>query len=144
VKKKFKGKVREGKLIVNSKSEVTEFLSLIDGSNVVISIEKAESKRTLTQNAAIHKYFEIVASAFRQAGIDSKVIFNEQVDVPVTAGVIKEGLWRPVQNALLEKQSTTKLTTKEVSEIYDIVNKHLGEKFGIHVPFPSHDFYMEE
>ena len=49
--------------------------------------------------------------------------------------IVKERIWRPIQLALFDKQSTTKLVNKEINEIYDIVNKHISEKFGIYIPF---------
>ena len=51
--------------------------------------------------------------------------------------MIKDYLWRPVQEIYLSKKSTTELNTEDINTIWEILNRHLGEKFGIHVEFPS-------
>ena len=40
---------------------------------------------------------------------------------------------------MTEKGSTTELNRVELSDVVDVLNRHLGEKLGIHVPFPSED-----
>jgi hypothetical protein len=42
----------------------------------------------------------------------------------------------------LGKESTTELTTKEIDLVFDTINKHLGEQFGIHIDFPSIETLM--
>ena len=57
--------------------------------------------------------------------------------------MIKHILWRPFQEVMYQKKSTTELTTKEVSQVYETLNRHLGTKLGIHVPFPSNEPEMK-
>ncbi|MBL4703470.1 MAG: hypothetical protein JKY54_03055, partial [Flavobacteriales bacterium] len=49
---------------------------------------------------------------------------------------VKEFIWKPIQNALFDIKSTTKLDTKEINEIIDVITKYFGDK-GITVDFPS-------
>jgi hypothetical protein len=49
-------------------------------------------------------------------------------------------MWKPIQRALTQKESTTRLTTKEVNEVFEVMHKHISEKFGINVPFPTREF----
>lgn len=60
-----------------------------------------------------------------------------------TPETVKEYLWRPVQKLQVQKESTTELTTKEVSEVWETLNRFLGEKHGLHVPFPERLLYEE-
>lgn len=99
-----------------------------------------EDKRTLQQNKALHKYFELLAIELNDAGLDMKKVIT--VDVPWNALTIKEWIWKPVQEAQLLKKSTTELTTPEVSKVYDTVNRLMAEKFGVSVPFPSYEEEM--
>lgn len=99
-----------------------------------------ENKRTLQQNAALHLWFRQLAEALNAAGLDMRATLKPEISIPWTGETIKEYLWRPVQKAQLEKQSTADLTTSEIDKVWETLNKHLGEKFGVHVPFPS----MEE
>ena len=93
--------------------------------------------RTELQNSAMHLYFRMLADALNDAGLEMKaVLAAKEVDVPWDERRIKEVLWRPIQEAMTNKESTTELTTGEPSQIYDVLNRHLGEKFGIHVPWP--------
>lgn len=97
-------------------------------------------KRTDQQNKAIHKYCEQLADALNDAGYtfnDQKVI---QIDVQFTKENVKESIWRNVQTALYpEKHSTTELEKMEVSEVYENISRFIGERAGVHVPFPSQE-----
>ena len=97
------------------------------------------SQRTLTQNRALHKYFELLAQELNQAGYDMKRTLKESVDIPWNGATVKEYLWKPIQRAQVMKQSTSELTTKEVDLIYDTLNRHLAEKTGVQVQFPSNE-----
>lgn len=98
---------------------------------------KEKKQRTLTQNDALHKFFELLATELNDAGLDQRVVLKPSIAIPWDKTSIKEQIWKPIQNAQLVKKSTTELTTDEVSKIYETINRHIGEKFGVHVPFPS-------
>lgn len=97
----------------------------------------SDNQRTLQQNKALHKYFELLAQELNLAGYDMKRTLKESVDIPWNGATVKEYLWKPIQSAQLMKPSTTELTTKEIDTIYDTLNRHLAEKTGVHVGFPS-------
>lgn len=99
--------------------------------------EKTYPQRTKQQNKALHKLFSLLAEELNDSGLDQRKVLKESIDIPWTQTAIKEQLWRPIQTAQLNKKSTTELTTKEIDEVFDTINKHLGEKFGLHIPFPS-------
>ena len=95
--------------------------------------------RTDPQNKAIHKFCELLADALDAAGLDMKKTLKPDVDIPWSKETVKDFLWRPIQQALFQKESTTELETHEVSEVYQVLNRHLSEKFGVSVPFPTHE-----
>ena len=97
------------------------------------------TQRTSQQNKALHKYFTLLADELNAAGYDMRKTLQESIDIPWTPTNIKSFLWKPVQEAMLEKESTTELTTKDIDMIYDVINKTIGERTGVHVPFPSKD-----
>lgn len=103
-----------------------------------------QNKRTLSQNAALHLWLEKVSQAFNEAGIDRKVTITLKADVPNSAETMKEVIWRPIQYAQTGKHSTTELTTKEYSEVWETVNRFIGENFGIHVPIQSYEELLME
>lgn len=97
-------------------------------------------KRTDPQNNAMHKYFDLVANALNDAGYDKKAVLEKKaIPVPNTPTSIKEDIWKAIQFAMFNKKSTTDLERLEVSEVYETMNRWLGEQFGIHVPFPEKD-----
>jgi len=91
-------------------------------------------KRSEKTNRALHKYFEFVADALNDAGLDiGKTI---TIDIPWSAITVKELLWRTVQKKLVDKKSTTQLTSEEVTEVFEVMNRGLSKR-GLEIPFPS-------
>ena len=94
-------------------------------------------KRTTQQNRALHKFCELLAKELNNAGLDMRATLKPGVDIPWDAHTIKRDLWKPIQRAMLDKESTTELERTEVNDVYSVLSRHLGERFGVHVPFPS-------
>lgn len=99
--------------------------------------DKEYAKRTAQQNRALHVLYQLMADNLNENGLDMRKTLKPGVDIPWSPISVKEYLWRPVQEAQLNKKSTTELTTVEIDQVFDTLNKHLGEKFGLHTPFPS-------
>lgn len=98
---------------------------------------KEKEPRTELQNNAVHVYFRLLAKALNDAGWDMKKTLKPGIEIPWTEEMVKTHIWKAVQSAMFEKDSTTKLTTKEVNEVYAVVDRHLSEKTGVHVEFPK-------
>ena len=97
-------------------------------------------KRTEQQNKALHLAFRILADTLNEKGLEMKpVLAVKEIDVPWTETSVKEVLYRPIMIAMTQKGSTTELDRLEVSQVWDVLMRHLGEHFGINVPFPSED-----
>lgn len=93
--------------------------------------------RTLVQNRAIHLLFSMLADELNTAGLDMRRTLKPEIDIPWSSETVKEYLWRPVQQAQLNKESTKELTTKEIDKVFETLNRYLGDKHGVHVTFPS-------
>ena len=102
-----------------------------------------EEQRTIQQNKALHKFFELLADELNGAGLDMRKTLKPEIDIPWNKETVKEYLWRPIQDLQLRKASTKELNTKEIDKIYDTLNRFLGEKLKIHVAFPSMDNFRE-
>src|SRR3990167_7484949 len=104
-------------------------------------------KRTEAQNRALHLYFEMIAGALNQEGLDVRVVLQviaeKGVDMMWSKELVKELLWRRIQKKYLAKESTTQLETKDIDKIYDMLNKFLAENFHITQPFPSIESLIE-
>mgnify|MGYP001613409166 CR=1 FL=1 len=106
-------------------------------------------QRTKKQNDALHLYFEMIAQALNREGLDIRVVLQviaeKGIDMMWSPTLVKELLWRRVQKKYLGKHSTTELDSiGEITEIYDMLNKFLGENFFITQPFPSLESLMEK
>ena len=97
--------------------------------------EEPKATRTSQQNKALHLYLTHVAQALNEAGLPMQKVLT--VDIDWNPENVKEYLWRSVQKSQLKKESTTQLTKAEVTQVYETLNRLLGEKFGVHVPFPN-------
>lgn len=95
--------------------------------------------RSLSQNAAIHLYFKQLAESLNSAGYDVKKTMRQDVEIPWTETLIKELIWRKVQKAMLDIDSTSKLSTAQISEVYEVINNHIASSFGVSVAFPEKD-----
>ena len=99
--------------------------------------EPKNKQRTLQQNRALHKYFELLSDALNLSGLDMRRTLKPGVDIPWSQSTVKDFLWRPIQQAQLGKESTTELTTKDIDLVYDTLNRYLSDKHGLSVVFPS-------
>lgn len=107
-----------------------------------IEIKVVDKSRTDRQNASMHLFFQLLATELNDSGLSMMKVLKQEAEIPWQAESIKEYLWRPIQEAQTGKKSTTKLDTKEVGEVYETLNRHLGERFNVHVPFPSIDYLI--
>lgn len=94
-------------------------------------------KRTSRQNRAMHLWFRHFSEALNDAGLDQRKVLKPGVNIPWTEGSFKDQIWRPVQEAMYKKKSTTELTTKELTKVEEVITREMGEKFGMQVDFPS-------
>lgn len=101
-------------------------------------------QRTEQQNKAIHLLFRHLSDMLNDIGLDMKRVLKPEVDIPWTPRNVKEYLWRPVQLSLTGKESSKDLESKEIDQVYDVIHKHLAEKFGIEVRFPSIETMLSE
>ena len=95
--------------------------------------------RTNQQNKGLHKGCELLADALNDAGHDMKRTLKEEVDIPWNKETVKDYLFRPIMQAMFNKESTTELNTDEVSEVWRVLNRHTAQKLGVSVPFPSEE-----
>jgi hypothetical protein len=95
--------------------------------------------RTLSQNSSLHLYCSHLSIAFNEAGYDMTKVLSHHADIPWDAKGynVKEKVWRPVQEALCQKESSAKLSTQECIQVYETVNRYTAGKMGISVDWPS-------
>ena len=96
-----------------------------------------KQKRTNAQNKAMHLLFTQMSDTFNTLGLDMRVVLKPEIKILWTPEAVKRELFKPVMKAMYGKESTTELTTSEVSKVYEQIAKLIGEKFGVEIEFPS-------
>jgi len=91
------------------------------------------------QRKALHKFYELLAVELNSAGLDQRLVLKPSISIPWTKESVKNQLWRPVQDAMLGKHSTEDMNITEVNIVYEALSKGIGEKFKVHVKFPSEE-----
>lgn len=97
-------------------------------------------KRTSAQNRALWKYLTELSNALNAAGVDQK-LFIEHLkgwEIPITKEFLHL-IWKMKQERMGMGDSTTKLETDQVSQVYDAINNFVGTEFGVHSAFPSQE-----
>ena len=85
----------------------------------------------------MHLMFQQLADELTDAGLDMRKTLKPDVDIKWDGRMVKEYIWRPIMEAQLGKDSTTEMTTAEIDKVFETINKHMGDKFGIRLNFPS-------
>lgn len=106
--------------------------------------DKTEKQRTLQQNKALHLFCDQWAKELNDHGLDVKVTLEGAWDVPWSADLVKEMIFKPLLKAALGKDSTTEMNTTDPTLICDIINRRIGEKFGLSVPWPDRHWKLLE
>lgn len=100
---------------------------------------KTGKQRTNLQNRSLHLYFKMLEIAFKESGITLPGLIElpfVEVDLSIDAYLIKERLWKPIQKALIDEESTAKAKRRDYTEVYDTLNRYTSDRFNIHVPWP--------
>lgn len=103
-------------------------------------VEFIKPKRTKRQNNALYKWFEMISDEMKEKGISLKVGWGDRsaVEYKPEPDDIKYKMFYPVMEAKTGKDSTAKLTTKEVDEVAEPIKNFLSEEWELLIPFPSH------
>ena len=119
--------------VVNNKYQAEQFCQYImEHQNSGKVYEILEPKLTSQQNKAIHAYCDDIARTLAAAGHDMQQV----VTLPIEPRkLVKQIMWRPVQQALLGKKSVTQLKMHDVDDVFRVIAKHLAETHDIDVRF---------
>jgi len=96
-----------------------------------------EKKASVKQFNALHVWCERLADALNDSGNDMRKTLRETVAIPWTMLTVKELIWKHIQFIVCGKESTTDPSPSEYVQIYEILNRHFSEKYGIHIPWPQ-------
>jgi hypothetical protein len=85
----------------------------------------------------LHVYLRLLGEALNEAGLDQRAVLKSNFPIPWSTESTKQNLFSPIMKAMFDIDSTTKLERVQVSQVYDVLNRSLSEKYGISIPFPE-------
>lgn len=100
-----------------------------------MELKQKPTQRTNQQNKSLHKYCSEVADTLNESGI-SVLVFFQGLEVDFTAEMIKS-IIRRIGKVKYGKDSTANLNTIELTVCWEEFNRHLANKTGLHIPWPS-------
>lgn len=111
----------------------------IEEIKILEVIARLPKKRTNQQNRALHLFCKIIADKLNEQGqsYNIAVFYDKIFEVPFTLNIVKDQIWKPIQLALYDDESTTTLTTEKINQIVNVINKFMAEKYEIYVDWPS-------
>jgi len=128
--------------VINAKDKLKRFIY----AKKIVEIKEVKKTRTGLQNSALHLFYTQLASQMSELGMTFHYtgLKGSDFELPWTAELVKNFIWRPIQKTLFNVESTTKINTKQINEILDILVKHFGN-MGVPVSFPSKfNKYLEQ
>ena len=101
-------------------------------------IEDIKKKRSPTENKALHLWMKHISDGLNELGETFHYfgVFGKEFEMRFTENIIKEFIIKPLIKTLFNIDSTTKLTTDNINELIDVINKYMGLK-GLYLPWPS-------
>ena len=96
--------------------------------------EKKYPQRSNKQNNSLHLLFRQMAEQLNDSGYEQKITIGT-VDTPWNEWSVKV-MFSKIASAQFGKPHTSDLTTKELQEVYETLNRVIAEQ-GLHIPFPS-------
>lgn len=124
--------------VAKSHKQKAELAERILNSAGPVSVEvKDLGRRSTLQNASLHLLCQQLADELNAAGLDVRKTLRQDVEIPWTKDSVKELIWRPIMKAMTGNQSTIKLNRVQPSDIYHVLMRHMSEKHGIYLPWPS-------
>jgi hypothetical protein len=127
--------------VVNNKHSLQVFTKhiehLYDTKGYVTLKWRTGKTRTHKQNNALHVYCRMLSEALNDAGYDMKKTLKQEAEIPWTTELVKQYLWKPVQEAVTGADSTSTAGTEDYDKVHQVLSKHLSEKFNVYIPFPA-------
>ncbi|MCJ8336759.1 MAG: hypothetical protein MJH10_21465, partial [Epibacterium sp.] len=92
------------------------------------------------QRNALHVLCRELAEKLNDAGVFIRHPSNEEIEVPFTMESVKLHYFKYTASVLYGTDSTEKLSTKQLTELVEIVLSRIAEVHNVVVFFPTRDF----
>ena len=118
---------------------------VLQDSKKVVELKEIRETRSQKQNRALHLYFTLIAYQLNDLGLEFNYqgLSGSDFSLRYTADLVKNFIWRPIQLALFDIKSTTKIDTFQINQVIDVITKFFGDK-GIVLEFPSIESLLDK
>lgn len=103
-----------------------------------------DKQRSLKQNSSLHLLMTQLADELNNHGKTMMKVLSQTAEIEWTPFSTKEYLLRPFIKAMYGKDSTTQLTTKELSQATEAMLRHVSQTTGVALDFPSLESLHEQ
>ena len=120
--------------LVSNKQQAENFCEFIMQQameNKVVSYSIKKETRSSAQNAALHACFRRLAERLDEAGYGVPHPFKPELEIPWTEISAKEILYKPIIRSLYGTDSTTKLTSEQLTRSVDLLLGRIAELTGV-------------
>jgi len=131
----FFGQIKNQKLDLVNGLQLKQFLKNTEGKQIQVIIEERPSTISPIQRSSLHLWLSHLAAALNSSGCEKKQTLK--INIPYTKHSVKKDFWEPVQKAVLQTDDSEQLTHKAITDIYEILNREIGENTGVNVPWPE-------
>lgn len=109
-----------------------------------VELKAIKITRSIKQNRSLHKFFMMLSDELNNLGIEYQYIgiSGRQFSLMYTLDLVKQFIWKPIQVALFDFESTTKLDTIQMNQIIDVITKFFADR-GVVITFPSMDSLID-
>lgn len=100
-----------------------------------------EKQRSTQQNNSIHLFCKKLADELNGKGYYMQIVLKPTYELRWDTKTVKEHLFKPIQKALFNKESTTELNTSEVTKVHEQLMMALQDKLKEldFIDFPSQE-----
>ncbi len=131
------------KQVISDRDQLDELMLIlreaVESGEHLIEVKHITKTRSLKQNAALHLYLTQIAEQMTDAGYSQRLLmarFKTTFDLPVTMEMIKE-IFKESAFHMHKVEHTSDLTTVQLQEVYEAVNRGFAESVGVSAEWPS-------
>ena len=130
----MKYSLKDKKEVIAFNNDVSYFIE----KGAEVEIKEIKLTRSQKQNRSLHLFFTMISQQLNEIGIEYRYfgLKGHELALMYTPELVKMFFWKPIQLALFDFESTTKLTTEQMNKIIDVIIKFFGDK-GVLIEFPN-------
>ena len=126
-------------------NEAKQYFNKLLANKKDIELKEIKETRSSQQNRSLHLLFTFISNELNEIGLEFQYsgLNDNTFSLMYSPEIVKNYVWRPIQIALFDIESTTKINTEQINQIVDVLVKFFGEQ-GVEIVFPSLESLIEK